>query len=165
MAIQEILGVDVGGVIIDGSANADTDTSFFGDNFLQTAAVKGAFEAIRELMDRRFGDRVFIISRCGSTGEAKTRAWFVAHRFHRITGIPVENLRFCRKRSEKAGICAKLGITHFIDDRLEIVGQLPDGVVGKFLFRPKFKEVQRFAHLLPRVQQVQSWQEVLDALF
>ncbi|MBA3679436.1 hypothetical protein H0W80_04625, partial [Candidatus Saccharibacteria bacterium] len=50
-----VLGVDVGGVIID-RVNDNTDTSFFGDNYLSTTAVSDVFEALAELVQARFED-------------------------------------------------------------------------------------------------------------
>src|SRR4051812_32492033 len=106
MAAGKILGVDVGGVIIDRVADG-TDTSFFGANYLSTPAVEGAFEAIRELVTRF--ERAYVVSKCGANTERKTREWLAHHRFHEVTGIGPDDLRFCRQRKDKAPICAALG--------------------------------------------------------
>ncbi|MDP3770860.1 MAG: hypothetical protein Q8R16_01000, partial [bacterium] len=77
------------------------------------------------------------------------------------TGIGRDHVRFCRERHEKAGICEELGITHFVDDRLEVLGNLT--TVGTlYLFQPRPNEVRRFAHFLDRVRQVNAWQEILQ---
>src|SRR5262245_58500091 len=102
--ITEALGVDVGGVIID-RVNDALDTSFFGDNYLKTTAVEGAFDALRTLNAERFPGRVYLVSKCGARTEARTMAWLAHHGFHDYTGILAEHVRFCRKRPEKAGIC------------------------------------------------------------
>lgn len=159
---KEILGVDIGGVIID-RVNDGTDTSFFGENYLRTSAVPGAFETLRQLVDKRFLNQVFLVSKCGKKTEEKTREWLQNQNFFATTGILSDHLRFCRERHDKAGICEELGITHFVDDRLEVLSYLTT-VSKLFLFQPQENEVRRFAQYLPRVQRVESWQEIREEL-
>jgi hypothetical protein len=45
-----------------------------------------------------------------------------------------DSVRFCRKRADKAIHCAELGITHMIDDRLEVHRALRDLVPHLYLF-------------------------------
>ena len=104
-----------------------------------------------------------LVSKCGPGVEAKTRAWLVHHRFGDITGVWEERLHFCRTRADKAPVCERLGVTHFIDDRLEVLGYLST-VPHRYLFQPDEKEMARHAAHLPLVCIVQSWREVADAL-
>jgi hypothetical protein len=157
----QTLGVDIGGVIID-RINDKTDTSFFSENYLKTTAVPGAFDALRELVEKRFGKNVFLVSKCGKSIQRKTVEWLNHHNFHEITGIERSNVRFCLERHEKAGICDELGITHFVDDRLEVLSNLTN-VNTLYLFQPRPDEVRLFVQSLDRVKQVNSWQEILDA--
>lgn len=159
---KEVLGIDIGGVLID-KVNDGTDTSFFSQNYLQTTAVPGAFGVIRGLVAERFGERVYLVSKCGRKTEAKSLEWLKYHRFYEVTGVPSGNIRFCRERHEKAGICEELGVTHFIDDRLEVLSYLTS-VSKLFLFQADQKEVRRFAEHLKRVQQVDSWEEIRKEL-
>lgn len=156
----ETLGVDIGGVIID-RVNDGTDTSFFTDNYLQTTALPGVFDALRQLVEKRFGDKIFLVSKCGQRVQNKTLHWLNHHRFYDFTGIGRNHVYFCRERHEKAGICEKIGITHFIDDRLEVLGNLTT-VSTLYLFQPRPDEVRRFARFLKYVKQVNSWQEILE---
>jgi len=119
---QPILGIDVGGVIID-KANDDTDTSFFSDNFLNTKCTPGMFNAVETLV-ARFKGRAYIVSKCGPKIQQKTLRWLDHHHFYGRTGFRHGNTRFCLKREQKAPICAELGITHFIDDKLEVLSYL-----------------------------------------
>ena len=160
--MTERLGVDIGGVLID-RINDDTDTSFFGDNYLKTTAVPNAFEAIKRLAGERFGDEIYLVSKCGPSIERKSREWLAHHDFHAATGVPPERLNFCRRRQDKAPICESLGLTHFIDDRLEVLSYLKT-VPHLFLFMPTPAEVERYARHLDRVRRVESWDEVLAAL-
>ncbi len=158
----ERLGVDIGGVLID-RINDNTDTSFFGDNYLRTTAVPGAFDAIMELSERRFGGHIHLVSKCGPRVEQKSRDWLAHHDFFRTTGVDPAHLHFCRQRQEKAPICETLGLTHFIDDRLEVLGYLTS-VPNLYLFHPTAGEVEKHARHLVRVHRVESWDEVLAAL-
>jgi hypothetical protein len=56
------------------------------------------------------------------------------HRFFKETGIDSSHLRFCRQRSEKADRCAELDVTHFVDDRVDVLGYLVGTVAHLFLF-------------------------------
>jgi hypothetical protein len=141
--------------------NDHTDTSFFSDNFLNTTPVPEAFETLRELVDRRFGDNVHLVSKCGRRTQEKTLQWLEHHNFYQRTGINPAHVHFCRERREKAGICARLGATHFIDDRLEILSYLTS-VPNLYLFQADAREVNRFRHVLPSVTRVESWAEILQ---
>ena len=162
MSGLERLGVDIGGVLID-RINDGTDTSFFGGSYLQTTPVPGAFEALTRLRAERFGREIHLVSKCGPATEAKTRAWLAHREFFGVTGIPADHLRFCRQRREKAPICLELGITHFIDDRLEVLGYL-ESVPNRYLFRPDPREVERYKGHLAKVIRVDGWEQVLAAL-
>ena len=141
--------------------NDGTDTSFFSDNYLRTTAVPSVIDALRQLVEKRFGDNVFLVSKCGQRVQNRTLRWLDHHRFYDLTGVARGHVHFCRERREKAGICEKLGITHFVDDRLEVLSKLT--TVGTlYLFQPRPDEVRRFARFLNRVKQVNSWQEILQ---
>jgi hypothetical protein len=158
--VKEVLGVDIGGVIID-PVNDGMDTSFFGDNFLRTTAVPGAFEVLRKLSERF--SRIVLVSKCKERTQEKTLQWLAHHDFYALTGIEVDNVHFCRERYEKSGICERQEVTHFVDDRLEVLSYLTS-VNHLYLFRPRAEEVKRFSHFLPRVKQVNSWQALLKEL-
>ncbi|WP_330440842.1 hypothetical protein OHB44_12430 [Micromonospora sp. NBC_00821] len=154
------LGVDIGGVIIE-PADDDADTSFFGAHYLRTPAVVGAFDALAALGPAF--DEVHLVSKCGEATERRTREWLAHHDFPARTGIQVERVHFCRTRPDKAPIAGRLGLTHFVDDKLEVLGYL-DTVPHRFLFRPRKAEVAAHAALLPRVRRVESWSELTPLL-
>lgn len=158
---KQILGIDIGGVII-ARIGGDGDTSFQ-NKYLDTPPVSGALELIGEIVKYRFQNDVHLISKCGLEVESLTRNWLSAHRFFEIAMVSEQNLHFCRERYQKAQICTSLGVTHFIDDRLEVLGYLKD-VKNLYLFQPRQEEVfQNFQHL-DRVHLVNSWIEVRDQL-
>lgn len=120
---QPRLGVDFGRVI-QGAALAPgaADTTFLSGGFaeaMSTPPSPDAFEVLARLVDR-FDGNAWVISKCGPRVEERTRQWLDHHEFAARTGIPRENLRFCRTRAGKAPHCADLGITHMIDDRLDV---------------------------------------------
>ncbi len=164
------LGVDIGGVIVDRARNSGTSPSFFGPDYLQTPAIPGAFDALRQLVAQRFGPNVFLVSRCkrGTPFNKgvleKTEEWLAYHGFFDYTGINPKNVRFCDQPYQKADICRELGITDFIDDRLSVLAHLVHVVSNLFLFRPDMVEVRRSGRSLYGIQRVDSWQEVLKYL-
>jgi len=132
----ELLGVDVGGVLVDRIRADGSDTSFFSDRFLETPAVEGAFDTLMRLGRERFGQRICIVSKCGPRTEEKTRLWLAKHRLLDALGLDAQALHFCRERRDKAPICKRLGVTHFIDDRMDVLVHLTS-VPHRFLFGPQ----------------------------
>ncbi|RKR86426.1 hypothetical protein BDK92_0651 [Micromonospora pisi] len=126
------LGVDVGGVIV-ALAGRDEDTSFFGGRPLETPAVAGVFDALASLTAEPFGTRVHLVSKAGPKVAANTQAWLIHHGFFGRTGIPPTHLHFVRERRDKAPVCERLGVTHFVDDRLDVLAHL-DSVEHRYLF-------------------------------
>lgn len=163
MKQTETLGVDIGGVIID-RINDNTDTSFFSKNYLETTAVPHAFRILSRLVKRRFGERVYLISKCGPVVQGKTLEWLAHHKFHEQTGISSTHVHFCLARHEKADVCRDLKVTHFIDDRLEVLGYLVGLVPHLYLFNPDSKEVAASKKYLSKVRMVNSWPEIERSL-
>ncbi|WP_329481453.1 hypothetical protein OG555_04760 [Kribbella sp. NBC_01484] len=128
------LGIDIGRVIIDGSSGSG-DTSFFsGDTaaMLRTPAVPGAFAAIARLVPL-FGE-AWLVSKCGPRVQRRSVEWLRHHRFFELTGIAEGNVRFCLRRPEKAIHCADLGITHFVDDKADVIAAITPVVPHGYLF-------------------------------
>ncbi|MDG4787335.1 hypothetical protein O7626_15580 [Micromonospora sp. WMMD1102] len=126
------LGVDVGGVIVM-LAGRDEDTSFFGGQPLRTPAVPEVFEVLAALTAEPFAGRMHVVSKAGPGVAANTRAWLAHHEFFDRTGIPADNLHFVRDRRDKAPVCERLGVTHFVDDRLDVLAHLAT-VEHRYLF-------------------------------
>jgi hypothetical protein len=128
------LGVDIGRVLIAGEGSSDT--SFFGGTdaeAMETPEIEGAFDAVAHLVDR-FDGRVWLVSKCGPRIQARTTLWLAHHDFFGRTKVDSQNVRFCRERPEKAVICARLGVTHFVDDRADVLRAMIDVVPHRFLF-------------------------------
>ena len=131
------LGIDIGRVIIDGSSHPNGgDTAFFsGDEatLLATPEMPGAFDAIARLVTA-FEGRAWLVSKCGPTVQERSLRWLAAHEFHRRTGLPAGNVRFCRRRADKRGHCEELGLTHFVDDHPEVHLAIRGTVEHQYLF-------------------------------
>ena len=132
----ELLGVDVGGVLVDRIRADGSDTSFFSDRFLETPAVADAFETLARLGRERFRQRICIVSKCGPRTEEKTRLWLAHHKLLDVLGLEAQALHFCRERRDKGPICKRLGVTHFIDDRMDVLVHMTS-VRYRFLFGPQ----------------------------
>jgi hypothetical protein len=145
------LGIDVGRVLISPGDESSPDTSFIGgslEDALRTPPYDGMFDVLPALVER-FAARVWIVSKCGTRVRERTEAWFRHHRFFERTGIDPSNVRFCRERPQKAPICAELGITHFIDDRADVLEPMRGIVANRFLFGPQRRPVAADAGLHP----------------
>jgi hypothetical protein len=134
------LGVDFGRVINDASSHpSGDDTVFLGgteEEMLETPAMTRSFESLERLCGV-FDGRIWIVSKCGRTVQARTERWLAHHRFFESTGIDADHIRFCRRREDKAQHCAELGITHFVDDRSDVLKHLLGIVPHLFLFGPQ----------------------------
>jgi hypothetical protein len=139
METDMILGIDIGRVLISPDRADGGDTSFIGGSLeaaLATPPYEGMFEALPALV-RHFQGRVWLVSKARSRVEHKTRCWLAHHRFFERTGIPSDHLRFCIERHQKAEHCRELGVSHFIDDRLDVLGHLEGVVQSRYLFGPQ----------------------------
>jgi hypothetical protein len=158
----DVLGVDIGGVIID-RVNDGTDTSFFGDNYLATTPTPGVFDALARLVNEKFGEHAYVVSKCGQRTQDRSVEWLAHHRFSERTGISLDRVRFCRERSGKAPIAAALGLTHFVDDKLEVLSYLTT-VRNLYLYRPQAKEVQRYQRYRHLVREMHEWEAIADSI-
>jgi hypothetical protein len=141
-----------------------TELSFDGDNYLNTPPVKDAFESVKELNDVRFHGKIFLVSRSGPQGPGRIVEWLRHRDFFDRTGVPEEHFYPCGERHEKEIIVRKLGVTHFVDDRAEVLGHMVGHVPNLYLFQSLDEDKGEFAHVLPRVTFVHTWKELLPLL-
>lgn len=131
------IGIDVGRVIM---APTDTqgraDTSFLSGSeadAMDTPPSEHAFRVITELVTRTKGD-VWLVSKCGPRIQKLTREWLLHWKFYATTGMAPDQVRFCKERRDKALHARQLRLTHFVDDRLDVLQHLR-GLVGRlYLF-------------------------------
>jgi hypothetical protein len=158
-AAEPRIGVDIGRVIINGDG---PDTAFFGhseEQAMGTPAVSGAFEAVAELVER-FAGRVYLVSKCGPRIQSRSLAWLDHHGFWAATGVDRAQVRFCRERRDKAIHAVELGLTHFVDDRFDVLSHLAGRVARLYLFGPQ----RRRSAQLPGMLATPRWADVLADL-
>jgi hypothetical protein len=154
------IGIDIGKVIMAPVQGGKTDTSFLqGDlaRALQTPPSPGAIAGVRRLVEA-FGGQAWLISKAGPSVQFKTKQWLRHWDFYRETGLPQSHLRFCLRRPEKAGHCKQLLITHFIDDRLDVLKHLRGLTEQLYLFgeQPKLDRIPDW------VVHVVDWRETTE---
>ncbi len=153
------LGIDIGRVIIAPDApHSRADTSFIGGTLeaaLATPPYEGMFDVVPALVER-FAGQVWLVSKAGPRVQEKTKRWLTHHRFYERTGVSSSNIRFCLERAQKADHCHQLAITHFIDDRSDVLDHLEGVVANRYLFGPQ-------KHAAPAQSSciwVNTWQDV-----
>jgi hypothetical protein len=148
----EVIGYDLGGTIfqrIEGTMVISEE----------------ALYVIRSLTHTRFASRSYIVSRADEEQKIRATNILKKERFFEATEIPKEHLIFCSERHEKAPICTEHGITHFIDDRPEVLAHLTD-VPHRILFgEVDWTEYERFRERLKGVTFASCWTEVDRLLF
>lgn len=130
------IGIDIGRVIIGPVIGGKADTAFLGSTLekaMETTPTQGAFESIASVVSL-FEGNAWLVSKCGPNVQKKTKAWLKHWNFHDATGLPEENVRFCLERPQKAHHCKQLKLTHFVDDRLDVLQHLKDLVPNLYLF-------------------------------
>ena len=136
------------------------DTSFLSgglERALQTPPSPGAMEGVRGLVDA-FAGQAWLISKAGPNVQEKTKRWLRHWDFYSETGLLRHHLRFCLERSQKAAHCKQLCITHFIDDRLDVLEHLRGLVPSLYLFG----EQPRLGRVPDWVTHVDDWYETSD---
>jgi hypothetical protein len=155
--IEMRLGIDFGRVIMGPVINGKADTSFLGNTFkkaMETPPSANAFECIADLVEV-FSAEAWIVSKCGQSVQNKTKAWLKHWDFYTATGFKKGNLRFCLERHKKSSICKQLRITHFIDDRLDVLQPMRGIVDNLYLFGEQTCEIPDW------VEHVADWQSAV----
>ncbi len=139
----EIIGIDLGNTLIR-----------------RREVMPHAFRVVRRLIEERFGENTHIVSRVSPEQEIRARAFVTGSEFQSNLGIPIERVHFCRERHEKGPICHRIGITHFIDDRPEVMVHMPTIVTHRILFNPNPDDLAKVKDQLGAILQVKDWLEV-----
>ena len=138
------------------------DTRFLSGGITQALATPptpGAMEGIATLVNA-FAGRVWLISKAGPNTQHKTGLWLEHQDFYTKTGVNARQIRFCLQRPEKAIHCQQLGITHFIDDRLDVLDHLRHCVEKRYLFG----EQTTSQVVPPSITPVLTWPETVKRI-
>ncbi|MES2314630.1 MAG: hypothetical protein V4524_01685 [Patescibacteria group bacterium] len=163
MNTKKVLGVDIGNVIINNRLNDPEVNEVDEAVYAAFPPSEGVFEALKILNDY-FDGEVYLISKCTEWAQIQILAWLATHDFYNKTGIKPEHVNFVRKRNEKDAVCIKLGVTHFVDDRLEVLGYMVESTPNLILFQPDQVEMEEFKQFLPHVTVTNNWNEVVKQI-
>ncbi|MEI6345684.1 MAG: hypothetical protein WCO79_00385 [bacterium] len=115
---------------------------------------------VRFLIHGIFGpENVHLVSRVDADQEKRTKDWFSENGIYKLTDLRRENVHFCREREGQAPICQRLGATHMIDDRPEVMYHLPF-VPNRLLFNPDSGDMAKWESKLGNIKIVASWPHV-----
>lgn len=114
-------GSDLGGVLNRHHHHIPTDETMDAWHLMPESEAPGAMEALAEIVLRFGAPNVFVISRVGCAMQRVSEIWLheTMHICQR-TGLLRQNIHFCPEVEGPCGkgpIAAKLGITHFVDDK------------------------------------------------
>ncbi len=119
-------------------------------------------EAVDRLVEL-FSHRVHIVSKAGPKISSLTRRWLGEQGLTCAQTIPPGNVHFVRKRPDKVPICEQLGITHFVDDRTDVLDHLVT-VEHRFLFTGGLGDNSVPAVIPDDVIVVETWARLLGLL-
>ena len=162
-----ILGVDLGGVVIDNDAIDQRTGIRYPKHNPDIPEVEGAGETLRHICFHAVP--VFIITSGRPDVDEKRRKWLNQPRywgdsFYEHTGIPYWNVRFCEERKKKLAWCAHEQVTHFIDNRADVLASLIGTVPYLYLFGPKPLLTGATEEQLAEFQRAESWRQLLPLL-
>jgi hypothetical protein len=160
---KNVLGIDIGRVLMAPVVGGKADTSFLGatlEQAMETPPSPGALEGIAQLTDRFGRAQVHLVSKAGPGVQNKTWHWLRHWDVYGKTGLAPSRVWFCLQRREKADHCRRLGVTHFVDDRLDVLRHLRGVVDHLFLFGEQDPEIHIPAWVVP----VADWAEVVERL-
>ncbi len=160
MARKDILALDIGGPILKAKGGSTPAA------YAAAEPTPGGFDGASQLCHEVFDGRMFLLSQCTQEVERVKRDWFVRHKFHELTSIQTDRLVFVREPEEKALVCIRRGVTHFVDDRPHILRHAIGHVPHLFLFNPDPAEVElkENSDVLRHVRIVRNWAELLGIL-
>ena len=161
---KRILGVDVGGVILDFAPYIDTDLAFAGENYLKTPSIEDAIDSLKTLNKSMFAGNIFLVSKHGGDGPERILEWLDGQDFFKKTEIPKSNFHPCGKRNEKADIVKNLGITHFVDDRAEVLNYMIGVVPNLYLFQSLDENREDHTEIDGDLVFVENWKELMSIL-
>lgn len=148
------LGVDIGGVIASRKNSKGERTYLSSEQFLDCLPMEGVYDALRKLAEKY---DLYIVSRGEEKTDESSETWLNVWGIDKI--IPPNQCHRCRKIEEKGDICARLGITHFVDDRKDVLDLLPQNIV-----RLHFQTPEQLIKYGSGGINVESWKQVLIAL-
>lgn len=127
--------------------------------------VDGALSGVKKLVQRVGEESVWIVSRCSGLERGVNARLLSLFDAYTVTGLLRDHVYFVDRRSDKADVCARLGIQGHVDDRGEVLYALRDVVPCLIWFNPSPVDEARWHDLLPEeTRMVYSWTELCALL-
>jgi hypothetical protein len=139
-------------------------------NVLKASGTDYPMDGVEEslnILKTIFGRRIFLISRVDNDdGERhvnkilETCELGADYRWSKIART-ISDRYYCRKREEKAPIAGRLGITHFIDDRTEVLMHMKN-VKHRYALNPTEEQLRDFND--SDIIVVTSWKDAVERI-
>jgi len=108
--------IDIGGVLtkhMTDDQRKNPDSKF--------EEIPGAIDGVANLVTHFGAENIFINSSCKQRMQELSLEWLDNIDFYTRTGMKRENVHFVEKRENKYTIWEMYGITHMIDDRVDVI--------------------------------------------
>lgn len=115
---------------------------------------KGAAEGVAKLREV-FEDQIYVVSRVDDEVQELEVGGFIQAHFDQLQ-IPSKRVFFCLKRSDKGAIVDRLKITHFLDDRTEVLSHMHT-VPHRYAMNPTPEQLRDFPP--DNITVVKDWEE------
>ena len=156
---KEGIGIDIGGVLAENVSFSDVRER----KHLETKQIIGAFDAVKTLREKKFGNSTYIISVCKDEYRDDSTKWLKINNFFEETGIDMDHLIYCNNASDKAIISGKLGLGHFVDNSINVLRHFKKNE-NLYLFQPDENDIQRRNKLLGHIAIVDYWVDIVDSI-
>lgn len=161
---MEKIGIDLGNVIIDHVGFGTTAEYFATGDYNLIPPVKDSLFALSQLNKKKFENNVFVIYNATDIADNKIISWLNSHNFFYITGIEANKVIRSKKGRDKLQACIENEINYFVDDRLEVLGNLHPHVQNLFLLGGQSEEILQFQEIIKKVNVVSDWDSLLKQL-
>lgn len=152
-----VLALDIGGPIIDCRSGSTLD------EYRAAPETAHAIPSLAWLVRAKRFKRVLLISQCSPELEKVKRQWFIDRDVYDRTELSEGDVYFCRKPEDKAMICRTNAVTHFVDDRIEILRHALM-VPHLYAFNPSPAEFDQHPGLRGTITTVKDWPALMHHL-
>jgi hypothetical protein len=125
--------------------------------------ISGSITCLQKIKQSNRFSKIFIISRAGIWNRFFFPFRLSTLNFWQNTGITKDSLYFCWRNKDKASLCKILKVTHFVDDRLDVLQHL-QGVKHLYALNPSERELSRYPETAKNIIVTKSWDELTPLL-
>jgi len=159
LGVKFKIGIDINGVL------ANNKLPYFKtQNYSIFSVMENAINVVKNLVKKYGAENIYIIS-CVQSHQLSfiTGIWMETHNFLHKTNISLDNVIICTRMKDKSRIAEKLNLTHFIDDRPEVLNYFSKETTI-LVYQPKKSQIKKYPDIASRAIIVNSWNEIADYL-